>query len=89
VYPPEIEDTLHAHPAVAEAAVVGVPNARLGEEVKAYVTVKADMAVTGPELIAFCKERLAAYKYPRFIEFRDDLPKNATGKVLKDELIRS
>jgi long-chain acyl-CoA synthetase len=89
VYPPEIEDTLHAHPAVAEAAVVGVPNARLGEEVKAYVTLKAGASVTGPELIAFCKERLAAYKYPRFIEFRSELPKNATGKVLKDELIQS
>jgi long-chain acyl-CoA synthetase len=89
VYPLEIEDVLHAHPAIAEAAVVGIPNARLGEEVKAYVALKSGKSITGPEVIAFCKERLAAYKYPRFVEFRDELPKNATGKILKDQLIQS
>ncbi len=89
VYPTEIEDVLHAHPAIAEAAVVGIPNARLGEEVKAFVTLRPGESVTGPEVIAFCKERLAAYKYPRFVEFRDELPKNATGKVLKDQLMSS
>ncbi|HUK70172.1 MAG TPA: long-chain fatty acid--CoA ligase [Streptosporangiaceae bacterium] len=89
VYPLEIEDVLHAHPAIAEAAVVGIPHARLGEEVKAFVALKSGQSVTGPEVIGFCKERLAAYKYPRFVEFRDELPKNATGKISKDQLTRS
>jgi long-chain acyl-CoA synthetase len=88
VYPTEIEDVLHGHPAVTEAAVVGVPDDRLGEEVKAFVTLKPGVSLTAPELIAYCKERLAAYKYPRTVEFRDELPKNATGKILKDELTK-
>jgi long-chain acyl-CoA synthetase len=87
VYPAEVEDVLHAHPAVAEAAVIGIPHDRLGEEVMAVVTLRPGAAVTAPELIAFCKERIAAYKYPRVIEFRDELPKNALGKILKNELI--
>jgi len=87
VYPIEIEDVLHAHPAVAEAAVVGIPDGRLGEEVMAFVIVRPGASLTAAELIAFCKERMAAYKYPRVIEFRHELPKNALGKVLKDELI--
>jgi long-chain acyl-CoA synthetase len=86
VYPREIEDVLHAHPAVAEAAVVGVPDERLGEEVMAVVTLRPGAWLSAPELIAYCKERMAAYKYPRRIEFRDELPKNTLGKVLKDEL---
>ncbi len=87
VYPLEIEDVLHAHPAVAEAAVIGVPDPRLGEEVKACVTLRPKATLSAPELIAFCKERLAAYKYPRVIEFRAELPKNALGKILKDRLL--
>jgi long-chain acyl-CoA synthetase len=87
VYPPEIEDVIHDHPAVAEAAVVGVPHDRLGEEGKAVVTVRAGAALTGPELIAYCKDRMAAYKYPRIVEIRAELPKNAMGKVLKDQLV--
>jgi long-chain acyl-CoA synthetase len=86
VYPREVEEVLYAHPAVAEAAVVGVPDPRLGEEVRAIVAVKPGQSVTEAELIAFVKERAAAYKYPRTIEFRDSLPKNATGKILKKEL---
>ena len=69
--------------------MIGIPNARLGEEVKAFVTLRPGESVTGPEVIAFCKERLAAYKYPRLVEFRAELPKNATGKVLKDQLLNS
>jgi long-chain acyl-CoA synthetase len=86
VYPREVEEVLYAHPAVAEAAVVGVPDPRLGEEVRAIVAVKPGQSVTEAELIAFVKERAAAYKYPRTVEFRDSLPKNATGKILKKEL---
>jgi long-chain acyl-CoA synthetase len=88
VYPPEIEDVLHAHPAVVEAAVIGVPDGRLGEEVKAFVRLQADAELSPAELISFCRERMAAYKYPRIIEFCAELPKNALGKVLKDELAK-
>jgi long-chain acyl-CoA synthetase len=83
VYPREVEEVLYAHPAVAEAAVVGVPDERLGEEVAAFVAVKAGRSLTEAELIAHCRERVAAYKYPRHVEFRDGLPKSATGKILK------
>jgi long-chain acyl-CoA synthetase len=87
VYPAEIESVLHEHPAVAEAAVIGIPDDRLGEEVMAVLTVRAGAALTVPEVIAFCKARVAAYKYPRVIEIRDWLPKNALGKILKDQLL--
>jgi long-chain acyl-CoA synthetase len=86
VYPREVEEVLYAHPAVAEAAVVGVPDPKLGEEVRAIVAVKPGQSVTEAELIGFVKERVAAYKYPRSVEFRPTLPKNATGKILKKEL---
>jgi long-chain acyl-CoA synthetase len=86
VYPREVEEVLYAHPAVAEAAVIGVPDPKMGEEVRAIVAVKPGQSVTEAELIEFVKERAAAYKYPRTIEFRDSLPKNATGKILKKEL---
>jgi long-chain acyl-CoA synthetase len=86
VYPREIEEILYAHPAVAEAAVIGVPDPALGEEIKAVVALKPGQSVGDQELIDYCKERLAAYKYPRSVEFRDTLPKTATGKILKREL---
>ncbi len=86
IYPREVEEVLYAHPAVAEAAVVGVPDAALGEEVKAVVVRKPGQDVTDADLIAYCKERLAAYKYPRSVEFRETLPKTASGKILKREL---
>jgi long-chain acyl-CoA synthetase len=89
VYPSEIENVLHAHPAVAGAAVVGVPDERLGEEVMAVVIVRGVMELRENELISWCRERLAAYKCPRIIQFRSELPKNALGKVLKDELALS
>lgn len=87
VYPREIEDVLHAHPAVAEAAVLGIPDDRLGEEVMAVVTLRPGATLTAPELLAYCRERVAAYKYPRVLEFRAELPKNSLGKVLKDQLL--
>jgi long-chain acyl-CoA synthetase len=86
VYPREIEEVLLTHPAVSLAAVIGVPHASYGEEVKAFIIRTAGATITEEELIAWCKETMAAYKYPRIIEFRDSLPMTATGKILKREL---
>jgi long-chain acyl-CoA synthetase len=86
VYPREVEEVLYAHPAVGEAAVIGIPDERLGEEVKAVVSLKPGATATEADIIAFVKERVAAYKYPRTIQFVDTLPKGATGKILKKEL---
>jgi long-chain acyl-CoA synthetase len=86
VYPREVEDVLYRHPAVAEAAVVGVPDDRLGQEVKAVVVLRQDRQATADELIEYVKERLASYKYPRSVEFRESMPKNAANKIVKREL---
>jgi long-chain acyl-CoA synthetase len=86
VWPREVEDVLYTHPAIREAAVVGVQDAYRGETVKAVVSLKAGCTVSPEELIAFCKELLAAYKYPRMIEIRDELPKTVSGKILRREL---
>ena len=86
VYPREVEEVLMTHPAVSLAAVAGVPDDEHGEEVKAFV-IRADGDDTSEdELVAWAKEEMAAYKYPRSIEFRDELPMTATGKILKREL---
>ncbi|MEV4097624.1 long-chain-fatty-acid--CoA ligase [Streptosporangium saharense] len=86
VYPREVEEVLMTHPAVSLAAVVGVPHDSHGEEVKAYVIRVQGATLTEEELAAWAKENMAAYKYPRFVEFRDALPMTATGKILKREL---
>ena len=86
VYPREIEEVLYAHPAVSEAAVIGKPDPKLGEEVVAIVSLKDGADVRPDELQAYCKERLAAYKYPREVRIVADLPKGPTGKILKKEL---
>ncbi len=86
VYPREIEEVLIAHPAVSLAAVIGVPHDQHGEEIKAFVIRVADVEVTDDELIEWSKEQMAAYKYPRSVEFVDSLPMTATGKILKREL---
>jgi long-chain acyl-CoA synthetase len=86
VYPRELEEVMATHPAISVVAVVGVFHDKLGEEVKAFVIKKTGAEITEAELIAWCKEEIAAYKYPRVIEFRDHLPMSATGKILKREL---
>jgi long-chain acyl-CoA synthetase len=86
VWPREVEDVLYGNEAVQEAAVIGVPDEYRGETVKAFVSLKPGEKLGEEELVAFCKERMAAYKYPRQIEFVDELPKTASGKVLRREL---
>ncbi|HEY4022419.1 MAG TPA: AMP-binding protein [Pseudonocardiaceae bacterium] len=86
VWPREVEDVLYQHPAVREAAVVGVTDSYRGETVKAYVTLVPGASAAPAELIAFARERMAAYKYPRVVEILADLPKTASGKVLRREL---
>jgi long-chain acyl-CoA synthetase len=86
VYPREIEEVLMTHPAVGLVAVIGVPDPRLGEEIKAVVVRRPNTTLTAEELIAWAREQMAAFKFPRIIEFRDSLPTSATGKILKREL---
>ena len=86
VYPREIEEVLYAHPAILEAAVIGKPDDRLGEEVVAVVALREGASVSAEEIIAYCRERLAAYKYPREIRFMAELPKGPSGKILKAAL---
>ncbi|MCC5884939.1 MAG: long-chain-fatty-acid--CoA ligase [Gammaproteobacteria bacterium] len=86
VYPREVEDVLYAHPAIVEAAVIGVPDPRWGERVHAVVVLRDGQPVEADTLLAFVRERLAGYKVPRSVEFTDELPKNATGKILKKDL---
>ena len=86
VWPREVEDVLYEHEAVREAAVVGVPDEYRGETVKAFVSLRSGASATEDELVAFCKERMAAYKYPRSVELVDELPKTVTGKILRREL---
>jgi len=86
VYPREIEEVLHEHPAVAEVAVVGIPHPELGEEVGAAVALKPGASATPEELRAFAKERVAAYKYPRHVWLVDALPKGPTGKILRRDV---
>jgi long-chain acyl-CoA synthetase len=83
VYPREVEDVLMTHPAVSLCAVTSAPDERLGEEVKAFIVRKPGATADEAEIIAWSKERMAAYKYPRYVEFRDALPMNASGKILK------
>ncbi|MFO7173724.1 MAG: long-chain fatty acid--CoA ligase [Bacillota bacterium] len=87
VYPREVEEVLYEHPAVAEACVAGVPDPYQGERVKAYVVLKPGHQVTGEELQAYCRQRLAGYKVPREVEFRSSLPKSNVGKVLRRLLV--
>ncbi|MGD9600746.1 MAG: AMP-binding protein [Gammaproteobacteria bacterium] len=86
VWPREVEDVLYTHPAVREAAVVGVVDAYRGESVKAFVSLRPGASATPADIIEFCKDRMAAYKRPREIEIVEDLPKTASGKIMRREL---
>ena len=86
VYPREVEEVLFMHPAVAEAAAIGIPDAYRGEAVKAFVVLRPGLSATEEEVIAFCRERLAPFKVPKHVEFAKDLPKSLIGKVLRREL---
>ncbi len=86
VYPREIEEVMMTHPDISLAAVIGVPHDRHGEEIKAFVILNEGSQIEAEEIIAWCKENMAAYKYPRMVEIRENLPMTATGKILKREL---
>jgi long-chain acyl-CoA synthetase len=87
VYPREIEDVLYGHPKVKEAVAAGVPMGERGERVKVWIVLKENETVTEEEMLAFCRENLAPYKRPRFVEFRDELPKTIVGKMLRRVLV--
>jgi len=88
VWPRDVEDVIYQHPAVKETAVVGVPDSYRGETVKAFIALKDGMqdSVSEEDMISFCKQRMAAYKYPRQVEIVDDIPKTLTGKFLRRSL---
>jgi acyl-CoA synthetase (AMP-forming)/AMP-acid ligase II len=86
IYPAEVESALFGHPAVADVAVIGVPDERWGETVKAVVVRKPGAEIGPAELINWARERIAGYKLPRSVDFIDALPRNPTGKILKREL---
>jgi long-chain acyl-CoA synthetase len=87
VVPREVEEVLYEHPKVQEAVVAGVPDKKSGEMVKAYIVLKAEQTATPTEIIAFCRERLTAYKVPKQVEFRSELPKTMVGKFLRRVLV--
>ena len=86
IYPAEVENALFGHPAIADVAVIGVPDAKWGESVKAVVVSKPGIEVSVEELIAFARSRIGGFKVPRSIDFVDALPRNPSGKILKREL---
>lgn len=86
IYPRDVEEVIYQHPAIKEAVVVGVPDAYRGETVKAVVVLKEGQQVSEDELISFCREKLAAFKVPRIVEFRSELPKTSVGKILRRKM---
>ena len=88
IYPRDVDEVLFTHPKVLEACVIGVPDEYSGERIKAFVVLKPGEAATPEEIIDFCKQNLVKYKVPKYVEFVDDLPKSAVGKILRKELRR-
>jgi long-chain acyl-CoA synthetase len=88
VYPREIEDVLYGHPKVKEAVAAGIQVGEKGERVKVWIVLKEGETATEDEMLSFCRENLAPYKCPRFVEFRDDLPKTIVGKMLRRVLVQ-
>lgn len=88
VHPRDVDEVLFSHPEILEACVIGVPDAYSGERIKAFVVLKPGMKATADEIIAYCKENLVKYKVQKYVEFVDDLPKNAIGKILPKEIRR-
>jgi long-chain acyl-CoA synthetase len=88
IYPRDVDEVLFAHPKVLEACVIGVPDEYSGERIKAFVVLKEGEKATSDEIITYCKENLVKYKVPKYVEFVDDLPKSAVGKILRKELRR-
>lgn len=86
VSPVEVEEGLCLHPAIEEAAVIGVPDAYLGQTIKAFVSLKPGAQTTPKEIIAFCKERMPRHQYPRQVEIVDELPKSEAGEILRHKL---
>ena len=86
IYPAEVESAIYGHPAVAEVAVVGVPDEKWGEAVKAMVVLKPGAAAEADDIIAFARTRIAAFKTPKTVDFIQALPRNASGKILRREL---
>jgi len=88
IYPREVEEVLYEHPAVQECAVVGVPiSVEKGERVKAFAVLKEGEQASEEDILAFCRENLAPYKVPKYVEFREDLPKTMVGKILRRVLL--
>jgi long-chain acyl-CoA synthetase len=83
IYPREVDEVLFQHPKIAEAVTAGVPDPYRGETVKAFIVLKPGIEATDKEIIDFCKQKLAAYKVPKLVEFRKELPKSAVGKILR------
>jgi len=86
IYPRDIEEILYNHPAIQDAAAIGVPAPVMGEEIKVYVVLKEGMTVVAEEILQYCQSQLAKYKWPKFIEFTNSLPRNPMGKILRKEL---
>ena len=86
IYSLEVENVLYRHPAVLEAAVVGVPDPVFGEQVKAVLVLRPGQKAAGEEIQEFCEQHLARYKVPKYVEFRDALPRNPAGKIIKGDL---